>query len=66
MEKNKYLVISITQLHEELLKTIKVNAVKEKVSVSQYVRSLLYKAIDYEQQKATSGVDDGRAERTMG
>lgn len=57
MEKNKYLIISITHLHEELLETIKLNAKKEKVSVSQYVRSLLYKAISDDQQKTSARLD---------
>jgi hypothetical protein len=46
MQKTKYLVISITEPHEELLVQIRCNAKKKKVSVSQYVRSLLYDTLE--------------------
>lgn len=46
MQKTKYLVISITEPHEELLIQIRDNAKKKKVSVSQYVRSLLYDTLE--------------------
>ena len=46
MQKTKYLVISITEPHEELLVQIRDNAKKKKVSVSQYVRSLLYDTLE--------------------
>lgn len=46
MQKTKYLVISITEPHEDLLMQIKGNAKKKKVSVSQYVRSLLYDTLE--------------------
>lgn len=65
-DKTKYLVVSIGEMHEELMETIKQNAVKEKASVSHYVRSLLYKAISSEPKSATAGMDDPRAEGSMG
>lgn len=51
MEKPKYLIVSITEQHEELLEAIKINAKKHKVSVSQYVRTLLYNAIELQYAK---------------
>lgn len=43
--KTKYLVISIPETHGELLEAIKNNSKKHKVSISQYVRTLLYTSL---------------------
>lgn len=59
MEKNKYLVISIPEVHEELLLTIKGEAKTRKQTVSQYVRDLLYKSLNGKEN--TAGLDDRRA-----
>lgn len=63
-DKSKYLVISVGGMHEELLEIIKNNAQKEKSTVSHYVRSLLYKAIELsdDRKERATGLDDGRAE----
>jgi hypothetical protein len=68
MENNKYLIVSMTDTHAELLQAIRNNARKRKVSVSQYVRTLLYNAIDLadESGKTPTRMDDTRAEGTMG
>lgn len=60
MEKPKYLVVSITEPHEELLEVIKAKAREKKVSVSHYVRSLLYDAM-YEKRETTALLDGRRA-----
>jgi hypothetical protein len=68
MENNKYLIVSMTDTHAELLQAIRNNARKSKVSVSQYVRTLLYNAIDLadESGKTPTRMDDTRTESTMG
>lgn len=67
-DKSKYLVISVGGMHEELLEVIKQNAQKEKSTVSHYVRSLLYKAIELtnDRKERPTGLDDLRAESSMG
>lgn len=65
---NKYLIVSMTDTHAELLQAIKENARNHKVSVSQYVRTLLYNAIDLtnEPKPKRTRLDDAGAERPMG
>ncbi len=63
MNKNKYLVISMSDMHHELLDSIKKNARKEKLTVSQYVRNLLYNSLMNEN---SSIMDDRRAAISMG
>jgi hypothetical protein len=53
MEENKYLIVSMPDTHAELLTVIKENAKKHKVSVSQYVRTLLYNSIYIANEKST-------------
>lgn len=64
-DNNKYLVISLNGIHEELMETIRENAQKEKSSVSHYVRTLLYKALNKDVQENTSAVDVRRAARAV-
>lgn len=68
MKDNKYLIVSMTDVHAELLQAIKDNAKSHKVSVSQYVRTLLYNAIDLtnEPKPKRARLDDARAEGAMG
>jgi hypothetical protein len=62
MEKNKYLVVSIPSTHDDLLEQIKKNAQDNKLTVSHYVRNLLYEVL---QQKAATRVDVRRATRAV-
>ena len=62
---NKTIIVSIPPMHDELYEAIKVNATKERMTISQYVRTLLYKALDGKHE-ATSGVDAPRAQGSVG
>lgn len=68
MENTKYLIVSMTETHAELLQAIRNNARRNKVSVSQYVRTLLYNAIELGDDTRTTrtGMDESRAEGSMG
>lgn len=67
MENNKYLIVSMTDTHAELLQAIRDNARRNKVSVSQYVRTLLYNAVELTDgtRKTSTGLDDGRPKGVM-
>jgi len=64
---NKTIIINLSGVHEELLIAIRDNAKKRKVSISHYVRTLLYNCINESEyvNKAPAIVDVGRTERAL-